>query len=252
MRSDAWLGLSDIERHDVRRNIEAEAATRASRAASDAARGFSEMQRNEKLAFMLNGDRFLHDTSPDVLTSMSRAQVEAKRGLYGMEATKHLLDKWDTLQKPSKLTEARMDTEDFNIVADKLGLQPFNQNKGEEHKRALGTLKYRVEQLIDVQQRQAGKPLDRQSKMDLMRQEMAKTVVVNPGMFSFNKEVPVIQLTADQLKDVVIPATERVKIAEALRMAHDRDPTNPLFAPTDENMRRAYVRAKSIAGKLIE
>jgi hypothetical protein len=244
-RSDAWLSLTDTERHTLLKQLENESIARASHE-------LTIMQRNERLKFMRNGDKFLTATDPDVLSKMSRAQVEAMRGDFGMEATQHLLAKWDTLQKPGKVVEARFDKEDFDQVADSLGLHPFAKDSSEDHKRALGTLKYRIEQLIDLQQRELKRPLDRQEKMNLMRQEMAKTVTVDPGWYRPNQTVPVVQLSADQLKNVVVPPTDRASISEALKTMNARYPNNPLYFPTEDNVRRLYVKKISPAGGLIQ
>lgn len=247
--SDAWLALTDTERHNIKKNIEAEQATRSSRAASESSRQLSEMQRKERLAYLRNGDAYLTATDPDVLSKMSRAQVEAKRGEFGIEATQHLLQKWDTLQKPGKIGEARIDKQDFEQVADQLGLQPFKKDSGEEHKRGLGTLQYRVEQLIDIRQRELKRPLDRQEKMDLMRKEMAVTVTVNPGMFSFNQQVPIIRLSKEDAKRVIIPADVSRDIYSDLGAMRRKYPTDPNFLETEENMRREYLkRIYSAAG----
>ena len=244
-RSDAWLSLTDTERHTLRKQMEAESTARASHE-------LTIMQRNERLSFMRNGDKFLTATDPDVLSKMSRAQVEATRGDFGMEATQHLLTKWDTLQKPGKIIEARFDKEDFDQVADSLGLKPFAKNLDEDQKRALGTLKYRVEQMVDLQQRDLKRPLDRQEKMNLMRQEMAKTVTVNPGWYWPSSDVPVVQLTPAKLKNVTVPQADRASISEALKTMNARDPNNPLYFPTEDNVRRLYVKKISPAGGLIQ
>ena len=244
-RSDAWLSLTDTERHTLRKQLESESTARASHE-------LTIMQRNERLNFMRNGDKFLTATDPDVLSKMSRAQVEAMRGDFGMEATQHLLAKWDTLQKPGKVIEARFDKEDFDQVADSLGLKPFAKDSSEDHKRALGTLKYRIEQMVDLQQRDLKRPLDRQEKMNLMRQEMAKTVTVDPGWYRSNQAIPVVQLTTDQLKNVTVPQADRASISEALKTMNARDPNNPLYFPTEDNVRRLYVKKISPAGGLIQ
>jgi hypothetical protein len=248
-RSDAWLALAEADRRDIRRSLEAEQATRAQRQAAEAARDFTTLQRNEHRQLLVNGGEYLTASDPEVLSSMSRAQVEALRGRFGLEGTKHLLNKWEGLQKPGKLIEARFDKEDFDQVADSLGLKPFAKDISEGQKRALGTLKYRVEQLIDVRQGQEKRPLNRQEKMDLMSQEMARTVAVS-GWFA-DEQVPVVQLDAKQAAKVVVPPAERLKVVEALREMYRRDPSNPAHAPTDENVRRVYLLNQSKAASLI-
>jgi hypothetical protein len=180
---------------------------------------------------------------------MSRNEVQALRPTFGMEATEHLLNKWEAIQKPRGQTEARIDTEDFNRIADDLGLKPYAPNKTEAGKKALGDLKYRVEKLIDQEQSVKKGALTREEKGELMRKEMARTVTVD-GFFS-DSTVPVIQLSARDAAKVVVPPAEKAQIAEALRVAYQRDPTNPRYAPTEENMRRLYLMKQSPAAGLI-
>ena len=244
-----WLSLPEKDRHDVMKTLESEAAVRSSRAASDSSRALTEMQRTEKMNFMRNGNMFLTDSDPEVLRKLSRAQVEAKRSSYGMDATQHLLNRWDDLQKPGKVAEAKMDKQDFDQIADSLGLQPYARSLSEDKKRALGSLQYRVEQLIDMKQRGEKRTLTRDEKSTLMKQEMARQVTVEGGWFSSDKQVPVIQL--DTLRDVVVPSSERAQIVDALKAAYQKNPANPAYAPTEDNIRRLYVRRVSPAGNLI-
>lgn len=257
-KSDAWLAMSGTEQHEILKAMDAEAytresraAARASRAASDASRQLSQMQVAEKMEYMRNGDKYLTATDPAVLKNMSRAQVEALRTDFGMEPTQHLLKKWDALQKPGKLSEARMDQDDFNAVADQMGLPAFKTTKNENDKRALGTLKFRLEQMIDAEQDRTGKAMGRQEKMDLMRREMARTVAVDHGWFSREKQVPVVSLTDDQAKDLVIPDDARKQIVAALRTKYQQNPNNPNFAPTEANVRRLFLLNASPAGAFV-
>jgi hypothetical protein len=258
MRSDAWQALPETEQRAIRLELqreaaalESQAAARAQRAAANASRELTLLQTNERLAFMRNGDRYLSVSDPEKLARMSRAEVQAMRTDFGMTATEHLLNKWDTLQKPGKIAEARIDKQDFEQVAQDLGLRPFDPKKSEQERAALGSLQFRVEQLIDVAQRNKGKPLTREEKMTLMRTEMSKTVTVNSNFLFPDPQVPVIQLTPDQAKQVVVPATDRTQIIEALKQKYAQEPTNPAYAPTDENVRRLYLLNRSRAAGLI-
>jgi len=142
-------------------------------------------------------------------------------------------------------------------VADQLGLKPFAKDNSEDHKRMLGTLQYRVEQLIDQAQSAKKGPLgrqekmDRQEKMELMRQEMARTVVVDGGWFSSDKQVPVILLDKKRAASVKVPAAEREQIVQALKAMNAQQPNNPAYAPTEDNIRALYLRKVSPAGRLI-
>lgn len=248
MRSKAWNDLPEQQQRQIRLQLEQEAATRESRAAAAEQRALTAEMRRERQLLMTNSEKYLEYSDPTKLAGMSRVQVQALRSEFGFEATKHLLDRWDTIQKPGKVAEARMDTEDFNHAADQLGLDPYNA-KTPEKKRQLGELKYRVEQVIDMAQRQKGKELTRDEKGELMRQEMTRTVTVG-GFFS-NSTVPVIQLTPDQVKKVVVPPADRTQISAALKTMYEREPKNPLYAPTEDNMRRLYLLNQSRAAALI-
>jgi len=248
-RSDAWLALPERQRSQIMAEQENRAATRANRAAADASRELSNLQRNERLNFMRNGDRYLTATDPNVLAAMTRPQVEALRADFGMEATQHLLSKWDTLQKPGAIAAATIDTQDFNAVADEMGLNPYKPSKSKVDRERLGTLQFRIEQLIDQAQREAKRTLTREEKMRLVRNEMAQTVTVR-GFFS-NSEVPVVALPAGRASDVIVPRAERARVLADLEKMRQEFPNDPRYAPTPENIRRAYLLGRSRAAEMI-
>lgn len=250
MRSKAWNDLPEQQQRQIRLQLDSEAATRESRAAAAEQRALAAETRRERQLLLTNSDKYLEVSDPTRLAGMTRVQVQALRSEFGFEATKHLLDRWDTIQKPGKVAEARMDTEDFNRYAQDLGLDPYNA-KTPEKKRQLGDLKYRVEQMIDLAQRQKGKELTREEKGELMKTEMARTVTVDSNWLMADPQVPVIQLTPEQARKVVVPPTDRTQIIEALKTMYERDPKNPLYAPTDDNVRRLYLANKSRAAALI-
>ena len=250
MRSKQWNDLPEPQQRQIRLQLEQEAAARESRAAASEQRALAAEQRRERQLLMTNSGKYLEYTDPTKLAGMSRVEVQALRSEFGFEATKHLLDRWDTVQKPGKVAEARMDTEDFNRVArDLLGYDQYTARTPQK-KSDLGDLKYRVEQVIDMAQRQKGKELTRDEKAVLMKEEMARTVTVGNFLLP-NETVPVIQLTLDQVKKVVVPTADRTQIIEALKTMSARDPKNPLYAPTEDNVRRLYLANRSRAAALI-
>ena len=248
MRSKAWNDLPEQQQRQIRLQLEQEGAAREARAAAAEQRALTAEMRRERQLLLTNSDKYLEYSDPQKLAGMSRVEVQALRSQFGFEATKHLLDRYDSLQKPGKVAEARMDTEDFNRYAQDLGLDPYNA-KTPEKKRQLGDLKYRVEQVIDMAQRQKGKELTREEKGALMKGEMARTVTVKE--FFSKDTVPVIQLTPEQVKKVVVPEADRQKIVEALMEMNKLDPANPLYVPTQDNMRRLYLLNQSRAAALI-
>lgn len=255
-RSPEWLALSDKGRHDIIKGFEAEAAVRESRAAAREnraaaadQRAYTNQLRAEKQSLMQNGDAYLAYSSPDTLAGMSRTEVQALRPKFGMEATGHLLDRWDGLQKKGAAVDARIDTEDFNRYAEELGLRPYDKSKTEAQSSALGTLKYRVEQLIDTAQIAKKGALTREEKGEIMRQQMATTVSVD--RWYGQDKVPVIQMTKKQAENVIVPPEEHNKIAEALGVLYKMHPNDPRYAPTQDNVRREYLNQQGPAARLV-
>lgn len=244
-RSDAWAALPAVERDRIEAQQESRAATRESREASRSNRLLANEQRNEKRLLLENADGYLAATNPETLTKMSRPQVQALRAQFGFDATQQLLNRYDQLQKPGAVAEAKMDTEEFNHIAERLKLNPYGARTVDE-KAALGDLKFRVERLIDMRQRANGKTLTRQEKADLMVEEMTRKVTVDAGFFSAEKQVPVLQLSSKDLENVVVPPAERAVLASEMQQLYAIG-QNPLYAPTETNIKR-YLATKKSAG----
>lgn len=225
------------------RQIDSEAAANLQAAINAERKAAAAEARGEKVktdfaAWSDARTRIIAGQPVDLLTYRDRVSTEDLKSLAALQTA------------PEKTVEAKFDTDDFNHIADQLGLDPYNA-KGEDKKRALGELKYRTEQLIDVAQRTKGKALTREEKGALMRNEMTRTVTVDPGWLRPTRAVPVIQLQPEDVERVVVPPTDKAQIAEALRTMYARDPKNPLYAPTESNVRRLYLANRSRAAALI-
>jgi hypothetical protein len=194
---------------------------------------------------------FLVYSNPETLANMSEAQVSALLPVLGNQLTGHLMEKKRSLTSADARMSASIDAEDFNHIADSMGLKPYESSKSEDDKRALGELKYRVETLIDMAQRNKKAPLSRDEKQEVMRQEMARKVQVDNSWWFGSTSVPVIQMTPEQAQRVVVPTADRKKITAALAAKYKADPRNPAYAPTEENVRRLYLRGQSPAAGLI-
>lgn len=249
-RTPEWQLLDGKSQDQILYQQEQRAAARESRAAAAENRALAAEARRDKQLLLTNAEAYLRYSDPNVLAGMSRQQVEATRATFGFDGAQHLLSRWDALQKPGAISEARMDQEDFNHIADQMGLKPYDSSKSENEKRALGELKYRMEQLIDTTQQATKKVMTREEKNALMRNEMARTVTVNPT-FWFSSEVPVIQLDKKQVKDVVVPQGDREQISQALKAMYERSGGAAIYAPTEENVRRLYLMNKSRAAALL-
>ncbi len=242
-RSDAWAALPATERDRIEAQQESRAATQESRAASRSNRALADDQRAEKRLLFANSDKYLDATNPETLAKKTRAQVQAMRTEFGFEATQNLLNRYDQLQKPGAIAEAKMDTEEFNHIAERLKLDPYGA-KTTAQKSALGDLKFRVERLIDIRQRQGGKTLTRQEKADLMTEEMTRKVTVDAGFFSSEVQMPVVQLRSADIENIVVPAAERPALVSEMQQLYAIG-QNPLYAPTDINIKRYLATKKS-------
>ena len=230
------------QRAAVREQRLAAAEGRQAAAESRAETRILRAERQQERATMAAAMRY---SDPDVLQSMTRPQVEALLPVLGADHTQRLLAKKDAFTKsPEKLIEARIDKQDFDHIAGQMGLKPFDTSKSESQRLALGELQYRVETLINARQVKEKRPLAREEKMELMRTELARTVMVDPGFFSSNKQVPVIQLSAKDLEGVIVPPREQLLIEQALKIEGREI--------TPENIRRRYLLGTSRdAAKLI-
>ena len=251
MRSNEWLSLPDLKKHEIRKTLQNEAHQAEQRAFTHEQRVFAGEQRAERSLLLSNGDAYLRYSDPDVLTKMTRPQVEATRTVFGFEGAQHLLGKFDSLTKaPEKIVEARMDKQDFDHVAEQMGLDPFNA-KSPDKKAQLGELQFKVEQLINAAQVAKKGALTRDEKMTLMTGELGRQVTVNPGLFSFSKQVPVIQMGAKDVARVVVPQADKAQIAADMAKRLSANPNDARFLATEENVRYWFLRSRSRAADLI-
>lgn len=251
--SKAWQALPGTTQDSILQQQENRAYTRAARAAADSNRAAADegreltktLRANQRL-MLDNAGEYMRFTDPTVLGAITnRKEVEATIALFGPDGAKHLLDRWDSLQTAKGRTDAKMDKDDFDNIATSMGLNA-QPRKGTPEAAALGDLHYRAEQVILAAQRAAGtKPLTREEKADAVRKAVAAQVLVDPGLFRSNQNVSVMALTADQVKNIVIPAAElpalRAKLQKANREAGG---LNPAYLPTEENLRRLYLRGQ--------
>jgi hypothetical protein len=221
----------------------------AADARADAAEQRAERNRQKKAY-----SAYLAYSNPEVLNGMTENQIIAMIPDIGEDKAGSLMSmKRSLAAKPEKLVEAKMDTEDFNHIANGFGFHPYKKEefKTEGEKAALGELRFKVEHIIDRTQAQLKRPLSRQEKNDLMRNEMARTVTVDPGLFSAERQVPVIQMDQNQVDRVVIPAAERKAAAARLQKLRQRFPNDPAYEPTERNLRMLYLQSISPNADLI-
>lgn len=249
-RMPEFLALPGAEQAKIRQHVEDRQYALMLRANASDARSEAAAARAERELERKSFGAYLEYSDPANLATMTRDQVQALVPVLGRQNTAHLVTRWDGLQKADGKLAATIDKQDFDHVADQFGFKPFAK-KTDEEKAALGELQYRVEQLIDTAQQAKKAPLTRQEKNELMRGELARTVTVDPGWFSSNRETPVLALKPDEIARVVVPQADRSQIVDALKAAYQRNPSNPLYAPTEDNVRRLFLRKTSRAADLL-
>lgn len=116
----------------------------------------------------------------DNLAGMSEAQIVNLTDVLGRNNVTRLMEKKRSLVKSEdKVIEARIDEDLFKRGADAAGLKPYEKSPSEDHKAALGRMRDHVERVIDVEQRNAKRPLKREEKELLMDREIDKKVMID-------------------------------------------------------------------------
>lgn len=165
-------------------------------------------------------------SDPNVITAMSRDQISALLPSIGPELTQNLLTKKDSFTKSEdKVRTATIDTNDFNDIANRMGLDPFDKKKGGTELGALNELHVQIEGLIDRWQVQNGKEMPRADKRKLMEQELAATVVQRRTLLP-NKTVPALMVdVAKDWEDVIVPEADVKLIRQRFQQVRKQDPT---------------------------
>jgi len=221
----SFLSLPADKQLSVVEHAESISAARASRAEAYE-------NRAERALLRANIDTVLKLQDPNVLTTMTREEVINLRPRIGTAATQDLLGRWDQYSKNSTLlSEAKIDNEQFNDFASRLGLNPKGVGLSSEQKDTIVRVRNQVETIIGQEQMARKKPLTREEKDVIMQRELDKSVMVSKDWW-FDKSKPQITLSpAEQAKAYVmvegkevrlatIPAGDRQAITAALKKAN--------------------------------
>ena len=177
-------------------------------------------------------------SDPTVLAGMPREKIAMLLPTLGRDWTEQLLAKKDSFTKSeTKLRDAKMDQDDFNSVADTMGLHPLKATS-ESDKRDLMVVKSRTEQLIDAWQAKNGREMPREEKRTLMQKELATQVTV--GGMLWNTDTNVLQVAPGDVKNLVVPEIDRGQIITRLRQVK-RDPA---YTPTPDEIGAYYLNKK--------
>ena len=210
--SPAWTTIGGKEQDAIKQQqfnrtvqLASLAASRETRAAAADSRAWTTQQRAEKQLFLAHGDEYLSLLDPNNLILQDRKVLEAKRSIFGMEPTQHLLAKYDALQKPGAIGEARMDNDQFNAYAQQMGLRPNEPRQSEDQKNALITTRNNVETILANEELQKKRKLTRPEKDEIMQREVARQVTLHNTIFRNTTGVPLIAVPQDRREDVLVP-----------------------------------------------
>lgn len=244
--------LAGEEKQRIIEHVESLASTRASRAAAMEARADAAESRAERRRYKAAFASYLDYSSPDNIAKVSEAEIRSKLPEFGPERTEALLKTKRGLSSPQRIAEAKMDTEDFNNVAQKFGLRPFETKQSEDDKAALGEFKFRAEHVIQQVQENLKRPLTRQEKLDVMNQEATKMVTIDEGIFHAARQVPILSMRPEQVDAVQMPKSERDINIARLRKLRAMYPDDPRFEPTERNLKMMYLQSKTPNAGLID
>lgn len=182
-------------------------------------------------------------SNPAKLQSMSDAEIFAMTPKIGGKLVKQLLGEKTKLGvSEDKVIDATVDNDMFQAIA-RLGGINTSAKKGSNDANLLGDLKYRVEKIIDMEQRaNNNKPLTRERKEMIVKQQLVEVPVryVGTGMFnSGDKYVENKRLFEVQTpENIVIPDADRDTVIKKLQ-------ANGTKNPTEAEIRDGYIRLKA-------
>ncbi|CAB4199503.1 hypothetical protein UFOVP1326_52 [uncultured Caudovirales phage] len=178
-------------------------------------RANAQEQRNQQVLNRTMAGAFLRYSNPDALNAMSEDEITNLVPVLGNDYTVHLMQQKRALIKnPAKIIEARIDQQDFDHVAQEIGLRPFAPNKSEEEKAKLGELKYAVETRINAEQGAAKRQLTRDEKMRLVKETVDNKVMVERFMWP-DSQKPAALLAPDEVsKAYVTVKGQEIKLAD--------------------------------------
>lgn len=240
-RSDAWLSLSGTEQRDIKDNLARGAATSASTE-------LTRLQTQDRLLGFKNAPLYLQASDPAWLAKASRNEVMALSGQLPRDQIDALLKKQEGLKDPEKLKEAKMDADDFKVVAADMGITTFGEKASTKSQAIAARAKMDIEQIIAAREKSTGKTTSRDERRTIARQAMASTVMLDRS-FGFDVEVRASLVDPDEIKNVIVPQNLKPLIAQSLEAGYRKAPNNPLYAPTEENMARMYLQYRMRGGE---
>lgn len=160
-------------------------------------------------------DAMMRLSNPDILVGMSRDEVINLRPKIGDQNTAHLLDKWDAYTKSGTvLSEAKIDADQFNVFANRAGLD--TTSKDSDMKKQIVDTRDRIERIIGNEQQKNKRPLSREERDNIMKQQIDDTVIRHRSWWFDKPNVPAITLTPEQARNayVVVDGGHSIQLSE--------------------------------------
>ena len=147
-------------------------------------RGWTQQQRARDERRYIDGDkaqagfgRYWELSNPMVLSAMSENQILALTPELGQTLVGDLMGQKRRMDTPTHLAAATIDSDLFNRIASDAGLPAYEPKPSAKQREQLGRLRNRVETLIGEAQSTVKRPLERDEKEKLMRNEIDNTVM---------------------------------------------------------------------------
>lgn len=183
-----------------------------------------------------------YSSNPAALAKMSDAEIFALAPEMG-DYVKQLVKEKQALGKgEDKVIDATVDVDMFKAVVRMAGMES-DPKSGSKQADALGDIKYRLEKIIDAEQRANGnKPLTRDRKETLLKQLLVEVPVRMTGTGFFNKgDVSVEKKRLYEVEypeNIVVPDADRGTIVKTLQSVGIKN-------PTEKQIREGYIRLKA-------
>lgn len=176
-------------------------------------------------------------SNPQRLSQMSDAEIFAMAPKIGTSLVKSLLTSKQTMLKgDDKVVSASIDQDQFNFWVGKAGLDP----KKNDDKNTIGELKYRVETMIDEQQRALNRQLNRKEKDDIMKAMFVQVPVRVKNRWYQGGGTGIEMRPLYDVKNpesIVVQGPDRTAVIDALKQVGINN-------PTEAQIREGYIQLK--------
>lgn len=197
-----------------------------------------ERRRNEKLYRTAAPEFLALYSNIDKLETMTTTDILALEPRLGPQHTESLLKRREQIENREGKLTARIDDDQFKAIANEYGLNPYNKPT-KKQREVLGLVQSRVDMMLEDAVKKKRQPLTKEEKARIMRDAMKQEVEIDGLIWNDTKAA--ITLTPQEEAKVVVPPADRKQIVQALQEAYKAS-KSPEYAPTEENIRRLYIK----------